>query len=190
MENLKTMLGIPAYTSMTDLDNEQIMDVLERTAQFRPYHQGISQSAPDLQENEELSPLFDCIEQHYNRYMELVGNPLHDFKIISMWANIYDGGGIRYHSHQNSFVSGVYYVKQSEPSTPTIFTSFWQEQIRLRDGFVPDTYIENPENSLMMFPSFTTHYADPCEDRVTIAFNIMPHKLGSESGLNNAVLFE
>lgn len=186
---IEKILYVPAYTSRLDIDNKKILDVLE-TESFRPYVDGTSQSLSNLHEIKELDFLVDAIHFHYNLYMQEIGNSIHEHKIVAMWANRFENGNINYHTHQNSFVSGVYYVKQGTPAQKTFFTSPLQEQLMLNESkLVKDASLGGETGSLIMFPSFVPHFTQYSSDRVTISWNIMPKEMGVKQFLNYTKFF-
>lgn len=186
---IEKILYVPAYTARLDIDNQKILDILE-TESFRPYVRGTSQSLSNLQEIKELDFLVDAIHFHYNLYMQEMGKPVHEHKIVAMWANRFENGNIGYHTHQNSFISGVYYVREGIPKQQTIFTSAFQEHLMLNESrLVSDATLGGDVGSLVMFPSFTPHFTQHSADRVTISWNIMPKEMGVKHFLNYTKFF-
>lgn len=187
--SIQNALSVPIYFGSTQLCNKKLKNSLEKEL-FRPYYEGLTHSLPYLHENPDFQDLVLEIEKHYNLYMQELEQPLHSFKIVSMWANLFQGGGSIHHFHSNSYISGVYVVKQSEKPAATIFTSMHTEMLRLEEKLIPDCKAEIAEGSLIMFPSFVHHLVEPCTDRITISWNILPTELGGKYSLNNATLFE
>lgn len=187
---IEKMLFVPVYKADIEIDNEKIIDALE-TEFFRPPSQGTSQTLPNLQKVDALEELVKSISIHYNKYMVEIGKIEHKHKIVAMWANRFEDGIIPYHTHQNSFVSGVYYVKQSEPPRGTIFSSLWQEQLMLDNSrIIRDSELESKTGTLIMFPSFVPHYTYQTTDRVTISWNILPYEMGAKKLLTYTKFFE
>ena len=186
---IEKILYIPAYTAKLELDNDLILNILE-TESFRPYFNGTSQSLSNLHELEELKFLAETISSHYDQYMKEIGKPKHKHKIVAMWANRFENGNINYHTHQNSFISGVYYVKQGTPAQQTIFTSPIQEHLMLDENrIISDSALGGDTGSLIMFPSYTPHLTMFSNDRVTISWNIMPTEMGIKHHLNYTKFF-
>lgn len=187
--SLHKILSVPLYVAKTELDNEKVFKLLEQEL-WCPYHKRTSQTVPDLHTNPDFNFLLDCIAENYNAYMQSINQPIHNFNFVHMWANHFDDAGIHYHTHQNSFISGVYYVKQPEIPTPTVYSSSWVESFMLHNKIIIDEYVEVEEGDLVLFPSFVPHYSEPAKDRITISFNILPTELGTMKNLNYARIFK
>lgn len=186
--SIHKILSVPLYVTKPEIDNEKVLKLLEQEL-WCPYHKRTSQTVPDLQANPDFNFLTECIADNYNAYMQSIDQPIHDFRIVQMWANHFDDAGIHYHTHQNSYVSGVYYAQQPEEPVPTIFSSSWNESIMMKNKIIIDEYVDVEVGDLVMFPSFVPHYSRPAKDRITISFNIMPIEVGSIKNLNYARLF-
>ena len=113
------------------------------------------------------------------------------FSIKEIWANVLGQGGAQaIHTHANSFVSGIVYLTESDPSARTVF----------HRGFGGRDFIFNNENEnadigpfsgtkwmsppchpgdLILFPSYVPHEVPRNEgaERMTIAFNAVPNQL-------------
>ena len=106
-----------------------------------------------------------------------------NFDITTSWLAVSNSGneGI-YHNHQNSFYSGVYYLKTPENGGNIKFRDYSNKNF-----YIPPS-IENcynsvewgfkvKENLLLFFPSESYHVIsknNSKKDRVSLAFNIMP----------------
>lgn len=112
--------------------------------------------------------------------------------ISQMWGNIMSKGGYQHrHSHSNSFISGVVYIKLPEGSSTTRFhrrevgdhfhfsnsgkiTEYNNQSIEL-GGIV--------EGDILLFPSYLIHDVptnNSIENRITIAFNALPKELNQQ----------
>jgi|TARA_B100000700_G_scaffold81713_1_gene91927 uncharacterized protein (TIGR02466 family) len=112
----------------------------------------------------------------------------HDFMITTSWfSGMKKGDFTRYHKHQNSFYSGVYYFGEYDENsgqllfyTPLIegLQSFYVDLPN--GGDINSTYswmIPPEKNKLVFFPSYldhmmTDHHSDL--PRYSLAFNIIP----------------
>lgn len=112
--------------------------------------------------------------------------------IKEMWLNVLQTGGQQsLHAHANSFVSGVLYLSQSDPSAHTVFV----RALGGGPGYIfKNTHAEaslGPFNAdkwvapvpapgdLLLFPSHLLHEvpANRGVERITLAFNAIPHRL-------------
>lgn len=138
----------------------------------------------DVLELELLQPLrawvSQCLEQFF-REVYGAGQSV-DLHIVQSWANYSDPGQFHHaHRHQNSLVSGVFYVQCNE-SDKIQFLRDGYQQLQLK----PDTWNLYNANSwwlpvneglLLLFPSSTIHEVprvDGNQTRISIAFNTFP----------------
>jgi uncharacterized protein (TIGR02466 family) len=105
-----------------------------------------------------------------------------------IWANINRRGNFNaVHTHPNSLLSGVLYLKVQEETQGTLQffdcregspTSHWNCFAPLveRTPFTDDIYTVTPrEGVIMFFPSWLRHWVTPNEtedDRVSVSFNV------------------
>lgn len=131
------------------------------------------------------------ISKHIKQYIELIINPLEDdteFLITQSWVNIINDGFHHKHRHQNSILSGVFYV-----NTVNDFIEFDSPLAPLWDMLsVPSKYL-NEYNSfnyrepvfpgkLILFPSYLTHGVPgrfvtegiDKQPRCSVSFNTFP----------------
>jgi hypothetical protein len=103
-------------------------------------------------EHPQLFDLKKIIQKHLNEYYP---KPL---QIINSWFNTMNvGDELKIHKHEDSIVSGAFYVNVRENSVPLIFST---EQIKPKNGL------------LVLFPSEMEHYTEPeKEQRTVISFN-------------------
>lgn len=138
------------------LNLEKILKILQST-QTREHGlvgDGISSynyGMPIL-EHPELIGLKKIIQKHLKEYHP---KPL---KIINSWFNTMNvGDELKIHKHEESVVSGAFYVRIGENSVPLIFST---EQVKPKNGL------------LVLFPSEMDHYTEPeKEKRIVISFN-------------------
>jgi uncharacterized protein (TIGR02466 family) len=99
-----------------------------------------------------------------------------------MWINInnYKDFNIL-HSHSNSTISGVYYVKTNEKSGSICFQHpgepiFGEYKVDEYNKINSNIYcLPSLQNTLYLFPSTLKHFVRPNqsnEDRISIAFNL------------------
>jgi uncharacterized protein (TIGR02466 family) len=115
------------------------------------------------------------------------------WSIKEMWVNVLDTGGRQaMHNHANSFISGVVYLTEIDPSACTVFMkspggtdfSFRNDHAGMTPGpYSADKWI-SPEplpGDLVLFPSYLMHAVPPNAGgrRVTLSFNAIPTRLDS-----------
>lgn len=122
----------------------------------------------------------------------LFGEPL-SWLIKEMWTNRLETGGAQtVHSHANSFISGVVYLTDTHPSARTVFRRdmggreyvFSNANERARMGpFNATDWVSPPARAgdMVLFPSYLLHEVPRNEggERMTLAFNAIPHRLDS-----------
>lgn len=79
-------------------------------------------------------------------------------KIINSWFNVtYPGGILKKHKHEESVLSGAFYVKVGKESTPLLFE---HTEVKPRNGL------------LVIFPSTMLHHTEEeKEERIVVSFN-------------------
>lgn len=131
--------------------------------------------------NKELTELNEFIVESLNEYFKEVYAPSNDVQIYitQSWLNFTDINQFHHkHSHANSIVSGVFYVK----TDPKIDRIYFSKDINERLNFVKDFNIYNSNswwfetepNSLLFFPSNLTHEVGPVTTltpRISLSFN-------------------
>jgi len=103
-------------------------------------------------------------------------------KINECWVNVYGRGHAQeIHVHQNSVLSGIYYVKAPPGSSPTLFHSPMSD-VMLEPPAIERNRLNNTiagfdpvPGRMLLFRSCVRHSVLPHridEERVTIAFNV------------------
>jgi hypothetical protein len=100
----------------------------------------------------ELFGLKTIIQKHLKEYHP---KPL---QIINSWFNTMNvGDELKIHKHEESIVSGAFYINVGDNSVPLIFST---EQVKPKNGL------------LVLFPSEMEHYTEPeREQRTVMSFN-------------------
>ncbi|MFV0473217.1 MAG: putative 2OG-Fe(II) oxygenase [Pikeienuella sp.] len=128
--------------------------------------------------------------RHYGR--ALMGETL-SWAIKEIWINRMEPGGAqKMHNHANSFISGVIYLTECDPSAATVFhrqvgqNGFFlqNENERCEIGAYNSPIFRMPEarpGDMALFPSYMMHEVPPNqgEARMTAAFNALPERLDS-----------
>ena len=127
------------------------------------------------------------------KYVEEVLKPIHstEWTITQSWLNITKEGESHHaHTHTNSYISGVFYPKTIEDDGIVFYRGDQPELQVETDPSNPYTQraFKYPVETgdLILFPSSTRHSVmtnDSKDDRISLAFNVMPHTLGSEEAL-------
>lgn len=113
--------------------------------------------------------------------------------VKEIWMNrMVEGGAQKMHNHANSFVSGVIYLTEVDPSAATVFyrptatTSFVMsnENKRCEIGPYNAPVFRMPATApgdMVLFPSYLLHEVPPNrgEPRMSAAFNALPERLDS-----------
>ena len=131
-----------------------------------------------------MSELKNFIESSLCTYLKQIYDPKNNvsLRITQSWLNYTQSGQFHHkHAHENSFVSGVLYIKASHEKDKIHFYNESYRQIHLptenfnaynsRSWWLPVT-----AGDLMLFPSSTTHMVDTVKDdeRISLAFNTFP----------------
>jgi len=120
----------------------------------------------------------------------------YQFQITNSWVMKHQKGDFSHaHAHENSLISGVYYVETYENSGPILFSKPYKEmnlfpaffgwEFERRDILNADVWPVLPKNGmLVLFPSHLTHSVEPSQadaDRYCVAFNVfVKGQFGSE----------
>ena len=152
--------------------------------------------------NSKLKEIKQFCEQQIKIYAEEVINPKEDldFYITQSWLNITNPGGFHHkHSHQNSIISGVFYISTEEDDKITFNDS---DKVKKLIAFEPKEYnIWNSSvwtfsvntNELILFPSWLDHGVEVNEkattDRISLSFNTFVRgNLGKPKELSGLIL--
>ena len=151
--------------------------------------------------DKELPLLRRFFEKSINTYSKKVlGVDTQDlnYRITQSWINICSPNASHHqHTHPNSFISGVFYIKVNSGSDKiTFINEFMQKkEIKIEKGVEFNSFNASEwshyvrRGELILFPSYLTHYVPPVEgesDRISLSFNVFPYGiLGSEENLTH-----
>ena len=151
--------------------------------------------------DKELPLLRRFFEKSINTYSKKVlGVDTQDlnYRITQSWINICSPNASHHqHTHPNSFISGVFYIKVNSGSDKiTFINEFMQKkEIKIEKGVQFNSFNASEwshyvrKGELILFPSNLTHYVPPVEgesDRISLSFNVFPYGiLGSEENLTH-----
>jgi hypothetical protein len=167
----------------------------ERTGQVgNGRSSGLSHSVPLAPD---AHPLLALLAERIRPRLVLLGGQMFgatlDWSIKEMWANRMTAGGSQgVHNHANSFISGVVYVTDSDPSARTVFLralgghgfSFTHAGPDVAvTAFNADRWVApaGDAGDAVLFPSSLLHEVPPNGglERITLAFNAIPARLAS-----------
>lgn len=153
-----------------------------------------------LLEDKSLQDLRGFIDLCLNRFIQDVYKPSANtsFRITQSWANYTKQAQFHHqHTHPNSFVSGVFYIKAKEDNDRIYFFNQKHDQIRLMST---DYNMFNSRSwwfpvktgQLVLFPSSLSHMVETKGDdelRASLAFNTFPSGvLGDRTELTELML--
>ncbi len=150
-----------------------------------------------------LKKIKQFFEQQINIYVEQIIKPREelDFYITQSWLNVTKPGEYHHHhSHQNSIISGVYYI-QSEESDKIHFED---PNIKIKELILikprefnifnsSSWFFPSRTNELVIFPSWLNHRVESNKkattDRISLAFNtFVKGKLGADKEASELIL--
>jgi len=153
--------------------------------------------------NDKLKNIKQFCEQQIKVYVKEVLNPKEelDFYITQSWLNITKPGEFHHeHSHQNSIISGVFYISTEEDDKITFceanaklkeFISFEKEEFNIWNS--TSLFFPVNNNELVLFPSWLNHKVDRNEkattNRISLSFNtFVKGTFGSREQLKELIL--
>lgn len=162
-------------------DNSALLD-FARGAKFVK-NLGNSNSRTDVLSAPELGQLRLFFEDSVRTYFEKMGYSYESFEITQSWLNKTQFGEFHHrHNHQNSFLSGVFFITDGGGGNTVFFKENEQRCLKI------DTYKETSWNvsyfefkpqkgRLLLFPSHLDHqtrtHTDKESIRYTLSFNVM-----------------
>jgi uncharacterized protein (TIGR02466 family) len=135
--------------------------------------------------NAELASIKSFIEKSISEYFEGVYAPKNEthLRITQSWCNYTEQGQFHHkHSHPNSFISGVFYIKANEDTDKIYFYKDGFQQLKTptkewntynSDSWWMPVY----SGRLFIFPSHLTHMVESVESmdtRISLSFNTFP----------------
>ena len=194
-------------SGLTETEDKEIEEIIENgmmaTNDTHPELRSMSEDKYIF--NDKLQDIKEFCEDHIDNYVKEVHNPRKDleFYITQSWLNYTKlGGSHGMHTHQNSMISGVFYL--SSPKGNGL--SFFDPNMRIKRILKIDSSLENPSqwqgekitvpletNQLVLFPSWLGHAVDPNPEqtttRLSLAFNVFfTGPIGIESDLTELIL--
>ena len=194
-------------SGLTETEDKEIEEIIENgmmaTNDTHPELRSMSEDKYIF--NDKLQDIKEFCEDHIDNYVKEVHNPRKDleFYITQSWLNYTKlGGSHGMHTHQNSWISGVFYLSAPEGNG----ICFYDPNMRIKRILKIDSSLENPSqwsgekinvpletNKLVLFPSWLGHAVDPNPEqtttRLSLAFNVFfTGPIGIESDLTELIL--
>ena len=194
-------------SGLTETEDKEIEEIIEHgmmaTNDTHPELRSMSEDKYIF--NDKLQDIKEFCEDHIDNYVKEVHNPRKDleFYITQSWLNYTKlGGSHGMHTHQNSWISGVFYLSAQEGNG----ICFYDPNMRIKRILKIDSSLENPSqwqgekitvpletNQLVLFPSWLGHAVDPNPEqtttRLSLAFNVFfAGTIGIESDLTELIL--
>ena len=203
--NIHGLFPTPVYIAKRDSDlipreEKEIEKIIQEGMQKNT---GNSSSINSYIFNENLKELKQFCEQQIRIYVKDIINPKKglDFYITQSWLNIVKPGEFHHnHAHNNSIISGVFYLATEKDDNIT----FEDENFKIKQqiNFEPKEWnVLNAVtwsfpaviNELILFPSWLNHRVLENEkattDRISISFNtFVKGTLGVQANLNELIL--
>ena len=202
---LNGIFPIPVYFAKRDsnLSPKEEKEIEKIVEEGMYKNTGNSNSNNNYIFNGKLKNIKQFCEQQLKIYVEQVINPKEelDFYITQSWLNVTKPGEYHHHhSHQNSIISGVFYISTEEDDKIT----FTDPNVRLKELIKFETkeynlwnsttwFFPSNNNELVLFPSWLNHKVEPNKkattDRISISFNtFVKGILGSRKDLTELIL--
>ena len=163
--------------------NDRIGQVLKALAP-EPEHGQAWQSHQGLHELEEFAELFEYVSDSTTTVLEFLKSGYRKFEVTACWATVNaPGRGHPKHTHPNSFLSGVYYVKPQSGADSINFHDPRTQPAIIRPPVTElvaanadQAVITVTDGTLLLFPSWLEHSIDVNASeriRISLSFNIM-----------------
>ena len=188
-------------TNLSPKEEKEVRKIIEKEGMYK--ETGNSQSNNSYIFNGKLKNIKQFCEEQLNIYVKEVINPKEelDFYITQSWLNITKPGEYHHqHSHQNSIISGVFYISTEEDDKITVtdpnaklkeLIKFEKKEFNIWNS--GSWSFPSVTNELMLFPSWLGHRVDTNEkattDRISISFNTFVRgTLGIRNDLTELIL--
>jgi|TARA_R100000455_G_scaffold30889_1_gene22740 uncharacterized protein (TIGR02466 family) len=128
-----------------------------------------SYQSHDLQNDERFSFFIKDIKKYSNNFLTETGSKFTNLEFTSLWVQEFSlqGGGHHYpHVHQNTHVSGIYYLKCNKDTSKPIFydpragaemTKLPQAIVDANTSSAPSVVLQPVPGTMIIFPSFLSH---------------------------------
>ncbi|MEL7448254.1 MAG: putative 2OG-Fe(II) oxygenase [Pseudomonadota bacterium] len=152
----------------------------------------LSHTDIDGLEGSDLYPRIGAlVAPHLAQFGELLFGEKLEWSIKEIWSNVLEPGGHQsVHAHSNSFISGIVYLTESDPSARTVFHRslggtefvFSNDNPNAKMGPFNGNKWVSPQvlpGDMVLYPSYLLHEVPVNQglQRMTIAFNAIPDRL-------------
>ena len=204
---LSDLFAIPLmefqYDEISDQDYQEIIEILQDTTQ-NVYNKT---SKENYVLDKHLPKLREFFESCITTYVEkvIIGDEFNqeelDFQITQSWINLTQTGQSHHtHTHANSFISGVFYVKTNSSLDNITFinniiiSQMLEFEPKKFNQFNSSTWsLPVSTGRLILFPSSLPHRVDTTkgsDDRISLSFNVFPFGVfGSKDELSELRIF-
>jgi uncharacterized protein (TIGR02466 family) len=182
------LFPVPLYVSYIEVENNFLKKIEKEEFIRMKSENGFYTKNKYFLNQEIYKDLKNKIYEHLNFFLkEKLSITDHlDFYITTSWINIHKKEDwAQQHSHQNSIISGVYYISVEENSGDIIFYTDTLRKLfspvinipfKKTNEFNTDEWIIKPKSgTLIFFPSHLLHGVKKNEsnlDRISLAFNV------------------
>jgi len=179
---------------ITDDECDRLVDIVKSCDKSVPNQNSdkLTHTTVDSLGGKHIDDLFKTLAPHIRDFgYQLLGDNSLDWHIVGLWGNVMNPGGWQFkHNHGNSVISGVLYLQMPKGASAT---RFWRKDrgdtyFLAHDGTGDTTdyncqYIDLNNvtaKDMVLFPSYLNHSVEDSgvdEDRISIAFNVVPNRL-------------
>lgn len=187
------LMSVPCFIDPCVVD--QLIELQTSLPQQSNSHQTALEHSNllDLSDLARLLPLLTGLKEHITLFGEQLFGERLNWRVKEAWFNRLEYGGRQHdHIHANSFVSGVLYLTDSDPSANPVFHRPSGGMEYVFSNFHPGSQV-TPFNAarwqmqnisagdLILFPSYLRHGvpANKGNSRLSLAFNAIPDRLNS-----------
>ena len=188
---LSNLFAIPLmefqYDQISEQDQQEIIEILQDTTQNITNKTSKETYVLD----KHLPKLREFFESCITTYVEkvIIGDEFNqeelDFQITQSWLNLTQTGQSHHtHTHANSFISGVFYVKANSSLDNITFVNditcsqILEFEAKKFNQFNSSTWsLPVCTGRLILFPSSLPHRVDTTkgsDDRISLSFNVFP----------------
>tara|TARA_Y100001951_G_C11221585_1_gene229100 strand:- start:98 stop:667 length:570 start_codon:yes stop_codon:yes gene_type:complete len=182
---IKEIFTTPIYKNKAKVDCKKLETLAYEEKRKDPVGRKISNNGYQTQalDFNKYKFLFDEISKHATGFYKQFNTKI-NLTYASAWINISNKGHFnKLHSHGNSIISGVFYIKIPKDSGKIVFDNpcplieyfYANENVKKFNTYNSTEWEFEPiEGEIIMFPSYLKHYVQTNEtnkDRISLSFN-------------------
>lgn len=189
---VESLFSTPVYrTNNSDLINENILKICRDLTSDLNFKKISNQDRAKVSNHSNVLDIDDFfhikyfINSHLNNFFKSVYNLDHQIFLTNSFISIKEKNGFHHvHIHENSFISGTFYISLPNNSSkiifhkkPEIFKGFenFTYDVREYNAFnSPKIYLDVAPGDLIIFPSHIQHSVEENNDdepRIVLSFN-------------------